>query len=61
MRYLFPSTEAAFDHRYAERLGFTHLLAEAKGDPRVVERLERRVEAEDGGLYERCVAVSGAG
>jgi hypothetical protein len=59
LRYLFPSNEAAFDRRYAERFGFTHLLAEAKHDARVADRLERRVEREDGELYRRCVAVSG--
>ncbi|MDQ6775605.1 MAG: hypothetical protein M3071_05140 [Actinomycetota bacterium] len=60
VRYLFPSTEAAFDRRYAERCGFTHLLAEAKGDPRVTERLERRMELQNHELYQRCVAVSAA-
>jgi hypothetical protein len=60
VRYLFPSTEAAFDRGYAARLGFTHLLAEAKRDARVTERLERRVELEDRELFERCVAVSDA-
>ena len=35
LRYLFPSTSAAFDPAQAARLGFTHLLAEAKQDAQV--------------------------
>ncbi len=57
-RYLFPSTQAAYDPPYATRLGFTHLLANSKADGRVARRLEARVEREDPVFYRHCVALS---
>lgn len=46
-RFLFPSDAMAFDPRYAECLGYTHLFGDAKHDPRVGRRLEERVREED--------------
>jgi hypothetical protein len=60
-RYLFPSPQAAFDSRYAARLGFTHLLGDAKHHPRVAQRLEERVRAEDEPFYARCMELAAAG
>jgi hypothetical protein len=58
-RYLFPSSQAAFDARYAARLGFTHLIADAKSDARVARQLEERVRREDRDFYRRCVELAG--
>lgn len=59
LRYLFPSGPAAFDRSWASRVGFTHLLAEAKRDPRVAHRLRERTRREDRAFYRRCVDVAG--
>ena len=60
LRYLFPSVGAAFDPAQAARLGFTHLLAEAKQDAQVTARLEERVSREDPAFYDRCKRVAGS-
>jgi hypothetical protein len=57
-RYLFPSGEMAFDPRHAARFGYTHLLADAKHDGRIMRRLEQRVRDEDPALYARCLEVA---
>lgn len=58
LKYLFPSWDAAFSPMTVRRVGFTHLLAEAKRDERVMRRLEQRVRREDREFYSRCLAVS---
>jgi hypothetical protein len=60
LRYLFPSVGAAFDPAQAARLGFTHLLAEAKQDAQVTARLEERVSREDPAFYDLCKRVAGS-
>ena len=60
LRYLFPSTSAAFDPAQAARLGYTHLLAEAKQDARITTRLEERLRREDPAFYQRCERVAGS-
>jgi len=60
LRYLFPSVSAAFDPAQAARLGFTHLLAEAKQDARVTARLEQRFRREDPAFYRLCEDVAGS-
>jgi hypothetical protein len=60
-RYLFPSPQAAFDPRYAARLGFTHLLGDTKRHARVAQRLEERVRTEDERFYARCMELAAAG
>lgn len=60
LRYLFPSTSAAFDPAQAARFGFTHLLAEAKQDAHVTSRLEERLRREDAAYYRRCERVAGS-
>jgi hypothetical protein len=51
--HLFPSWEEAFDPNQAARLGFTHLLADAKSNPTVGRRLEDRFRRDDP-VYLRC-------
>jgi hypothetical protein len=58
MRYLFPSFGEAYNHEAASRVGFTHLLGDAKRDPIVTRRLEQRTEREDGSFYRHCVQLS---
>jgi hypothetical protein len=60
LRYLFPSTGAAFDLAQAARLGFTHLLADAKQNAQVTARLEQRLRREDPAFYRRCERVAGS-
>ena len=55
--YLFPSEETAFNPDYAARLGFTHMLADAKSNARVARRLEEWAEHEDLEFYWRCVEL----
>lgn len=58
LRYLFPSMEASYDSAAAKRLGFTHLMAGAKRDDRVVQRLEQRMERDYPDFYRRCLALA---
>jgi hypothetical protein len=60
LRYLFPSVSAAFDPAQSARLGFTHLLAEAKCDAQVAARLEDRLRREDPAFYRLCDRVAGS-
>ncbi len=58
MRYLFPSFGDAYNREAAARAGFTHLLGDAKLDPHVASRLEKRCEQEDLSFYRHCVQLS---
>jgi hypothetical protein len=58
MRYLFPSFAEAYNHEAASRVGFTHLLGDAKRDPFIARRLEQRTEQEDGSFYRHCLQLS---
>ncbi|HEX8276754.1 MAG TPA: DUF6734 family protein [Longimicrobiaceae bacterium] len=59
LEYLFPSWEAATDERNAAEAGFTHLMCDAKREPGIVARIERRVMAEHPEAYERCLRYLG--
>jgi hypothetical protein len=54
--YLFSSMDEAFNPDNASRLGFTHLLAGAKRNQHVTEKLERRVKTDYPAQYERCMS-----
>jgi hypothetical protein len=56
-RYLFPSSEAAFNPSYANRMGFTHLIADSKRDANVARRLEEQVAREDRDFYRHCLGL----
>ncbi len=58
MRYLFTTQAEGFDMQYAARAGFTHLLGDAKRNPRVLERLEERMRLEDEPFYRHCVGLN---
>ena len=55
VEYLFDSIDEAFRPQNASRLGYTHLLAGAKRNPVVAEKLERRVKTDYPAQYERCM------
>jgi hypothetical protein len=58
VRHLFSSFEQAFDPQEAARVGFTHVLGEAKSSAFVTRRLEQRMEQEDPAFHRRCVELS---
>jgi hypothetical protein len=58
VRHLFSSFEQAFDRQEAARIGYTHLLAEAKSSAFVAGRLEQRMRQEDPAFYQHCVKLS---
>ena len=55
MGYLFDSLEHAMSPGPAEALGYTHLIAGAKADPALAERLIARVARDYPARYERCM------
>src|SRR5262249_30914952 len=57
MRYLFRSSEEAFDDSAAARAGYTHLIGGAKSEPNLAHRLEERVRREYPDYYRRCIAA----
>ncbi|WP_394840095.1 hypothetical protein LVJ94_24730 [Pendulispora rubella] len=60
IEYLFPSHAAAWSEREALRMGFTHLIGQAKRNPRIAGYLENRVQRDLPALYERCREVAAA-
>jgi hypothetical protein len=58
IRYLFSSFEEAFNQEAAARVGFTHLLGDAKRDGFLAQRLEQRCREEDMNFYQHCVQLS---
>jgi hypothetical protein len=61
IRYLFSSLEEAFDPETAARLGYTHLISDAKRNPEFAGRLEARVARDYPAHYRRCLSYSGEG
>lgn len=57
-RYLFQSYGDALER--ADEAGFTHLIAGAKHDPVILDRLEARLAAEAPDLHARCMDVAEA-
>ncbi len=60
IRYLFPTWSEAFNASSASRVGYTHLLGDAKNHPDVTARLERRVASLDPAFHRHCQRVAGA-
>ncbi|MFV8750064.1 DUF6734 family protein [Nannocystaceae bacterium ST9] len=56
--YLFPTHDAPFVADEAARVGYTHLIGNAKQNPELMERLDRRVLSEHPQLHERAAACS---
>jgi hypothetical protein len=59
INYVFASMDEAFDPQIAGRIGYTHLIADAKRNPTLAERLEARVAADYPAQYQRCVDYIG--
>jgi hypothetical protein len=55
MSYVFASLEEAFDPGRAERAGFTHLIADAKRNPHLADRVEARLARDHPAQYRRCI------
>lgn len=59
--YLFDSIDQALEPEAASRLGYTHLIADAKRNPELMARLEARVERDHPEYYarvlERCARL----
>ena len=58
---LFDSFGEAFNPRATARVGFTHLMGDAKTNEFVTQRLERRMLQEDPDFYRHCVRLSNSG
>ena len=61
IEYLFNSTADPWNPDLAAQAGFTHLVADAKRNPRLASRLENRVRRDYPELYERCCRVAARG
>ena len=57
--YVFPTVDAAFDSDAARRVGYTHLIADAKRDLELARRLEVRVARDYPRDYARCCTYDG--
>lgn len=57
VQYLFPSLDYALVDENSARAGFTHLLADAKRNRAIAERLENRVKRDYPEYYDRCTRV----
>ena len=61
IRCLFSSTQEAFNPVIAEPVGYTHLIGGAKGNTRLLERLESRVREEYPDQYDLCMTYAETG
>jgi hypothetical protein len=57
--YVFSSLEEAFDQETATRLGYTHLVANAKRNPELANRVEARLARDYPAQYEKCMGCAG--
>jgi hypothetical protein len=57
IKYLFPTWADAFNPAKTAQAGYTHLLGSSKGDARVTQRLERRMQGEDRDFFRHCVQL----
>lgn len=58
IRHLFSSTDEAFDPETAARMGYTHLIADAKRNWQLAGRIETRVARDYPRHYQRCLDAS---
>jgi hypothetical protein len=57
IKFLFRSSDEAFDEIVAAHAGYTHLIGGAKSNPALAKRLEDRVRRDFPKLYERCLRI----
>lgn len=55
IQYIFNSPEDAFNPENARRVGYTHLIGDAKRNNVFAHRLEKRVERDYPEYFERCI------
>lgn len=55
IEYLFNSMAEAYEPQKAAKVGFTHLVASAKKNRDIAEKLENRVKKDYPDAYERCM------
>jgi uncharacterized protein DUF6734 len=60
VRHLFPSWSEAYNPHTSARVGYTHLLGDAKSHPAVLARLEQRVAQIDPVFARHCDRVAAA-
>lgn len=60
IEYLFDTLDEAFDPEAAARAGYTHLIADAKRNPELADRLEARVRRDYPALYARALETCAA-
>ena len=58
IQYLFNTPDDLFNPDCAAQVGYTHLIADAKRDPVLAQRLELRVQRDYPDLYERCLRLT---
>jgi hypothetical protein len=58
IRYLFPTWSEAYNSHATSRVGYTHLLGDAKTHPQVAARLERRVAQLDPTFFRHCQRIA---
>lgn len=58
IEYLFDSTESAFQQTNAAKYGYTHLIASAKSNQRIADRLEERVRRDYPSHYQRILTLT---
>ncbi len=58
IRYLFPSWTEAHNPQTTARVGYTHLLGDAKTHPDITARLERRVAQLDPAFLRHCQRIA---
>jgi hypothetical protein len=59
VEHLFDSTAAAYESKDAQQLGYTHLIAGAKANPVLANRLEARVRRDYPAHYRRIIQYLG--
>lgn len=59
IEYLFSSPAHPWESRRAAEAGYTHLVAGAKRNPLIADKLERRVKEDYPKYYERCLKMLG--
>ena len=60
IRHLFPTWAEAYNPDASARVGFTHLIGDAKTHPEVTGRLDRRIATLDPAFHRHCERVANA-
>jgi hypothetical protein len=58
IQYLFPTWAEAYNPEAAARVGYTHLIADAKSRPEITARLEQRIAQLDPAFHRHCQRIA---